>query len=101
MLFFDDEYEAIPSNTQSGLERYIEKRIMPGGFLTAVLSNDLMGAVAHADSGNIHALPLIARFVYNRLPSTCHGSIQKMNNWCEAGNRDELFRVAQGEVEEL
>jgi hypothetical protein len=98
MLKFENEYAAIPGSTQDGLTRYVENRIFPGGFLTAVLSNDLMQAVAKADNNNIVALPLIAKFIYNRMPMQCHGSITKMEQWCDHEKRDELFRHAQGLV---
>ena len=35
----------IPQATLDSLDRYVNHKLMPGSFLTAVLSNDLFGAV--------------------------------------------------------
>ena len=74
---------AIPAHTKAALDRYVNDRIMPGGFLTAVLSNDLFGAVAHADRSNLEALTEIVKYVYNELPSGCWGSKDIMWRWVE------------------
>ena len=52
-----------------------------GGFVRAVLCNDLSAAVAHADSESLAALPEIVRYVYNDLPSKCWGSQDKVAAW--------------------
>lgn len=41
----------------------------PGSFLTAVLRNDLYGAVSQGDSKAMDSLPGIVRFLYNRAGS--------------------------------
>lgn len=38
-------HHEIPEHTKAALDRYVNDRIPPGGFLTAVLTNDLTGAV--------------------------------------------------------
>jgi hypothetical protein len=83
MLEFTDEYVAIPGHTQSAMESYVERKLYPGSFLTAVLSNNLVNAVSKADSSNLAALPLIVKFMYNRMPAACWGSEEKIHNWCE------------------
>lgn len=64
----------IPDHTLSALDRYVNQRIQPGGFLTAVLSNDLFGAVAKADSANKLALYDICQYIYNEVPGNAWGS---------------------------
>ncbi len=64
----------IPTHTQAALDRYVKHKIIPGGFLMAVLSNDLFGAVAQADSENLAALPEIVKYIYNNCPSNAWGS---------------------------
>jgi len=71
----------IPERMMHGLERYIEGHIKPGGFLSAVLKNDLRGAIEHADDENIQNLPAYIGFLYNEAPSPCWGSEKKFNNW--------------------
>lgn len=73
----------IPAHTKAALDRYVNDRILPGGFLTAVLSNDLFGAVGYADSQNLAALSDIVRYVYNELPSGCWGSKEAIWKWIE------------------
>lgn len=59
-LKFDGEYAAIPVRMRAAIERYCVARIKPGSFLTAILTNDLEGAVFNADQEN---LPLIKLYV--------------------------------------
>lgn len=66
---------------KESLERYVEHKIPTGGFLEAVLSNNLADAVGKADNENIQRLPEIVRFVYTKLPSSCWGSPEKVKEW--------------------
>ena len=65
---FQGEYEIIPSTTQASITRYVEHAVKPGGFLTAVLSNDLRNATGRADQQNLVALPAIVRWFANHCP---------------------------------
>jgi hypothetical protein len=71
----------LPEYMVSGMFLYLTRRIPPGGFLTSTLANDFMGAVSRADDENIQCLAEWARFIYNDLPSACHGSPEKVENW--------------------
>ncbi len=53
----------------------------PGGFLRAVLENDLAGAFGRADDDNRRAMHDIVCYVYNELPSQCWGSPAKVAAW--------------------
>lgn len=68
----------IPDLTQDALTRYVEHGIKPGGFLTAVLSNDLFGAFSRADPLNAAAMQDIVKFIYNELPAGAWGSPEKV-----------------------
>tara|TARA_R110002020_G_scaffold73444_3_gene188130 strand:- start:1524 stop:1862 length:339 start_codon:yes stop_codon:yes gene_type:complete len=47
------DYSLIPNqNMVEGIKRYVEHGVSPGGFLTALLSNDLTEAMSAADSTN-------------------------------------------------
>ncbi len=76
-------YLEVPDHTRGALERYVFDHLEPGGFLTSVLSNDLMGAVGRADSQNVMALKEICSFIYNEIPSDCWGSPKKVANWLD------------------
>jgi hypothetical protein len=71
----------LPPHTQQSLDLYAEKKLEPGGFLKAVLCNDLIGSVSRADSLNLENLPAIVAYVYNKLPAACWGSPENFNNW--------------------
>ena len=63
------------------LERYVVHRIPTGGFLHAVLTNNLMEAMHRADPENKAALAEICEFVYWELPSICWGSKKIVDDW--------------------
>ena len=63
------------------LGRYVKDKIPTGGFLEAVLSNDLVGAVGRADSENIQRIPEIVKYIYNNLPSNCWGDTETVTKW--------------------
>ena len=79
MYRFLDFY--IPERMMPGIQRYINEGIPPGGFLTAVIENNLSGACGRADDENIRNLPAYASYFYNEAPSHCWGSPKKMENW--------------------
>lgn len=63
------------------IRRYIDKGIEPGGFLAAVICNDLRGAVGRADAENLSQLPAFVSYFYNDAPSSCWGSPEKFEAW--------------------
>lgn len=71
----------IPEHTRGGVIRYIQDRIEPGGFLMAVLENNLKEAIGRADHINRSALNDIVSYFYNFAPSTCWGSPEKVKAW--------------------
>lgn len=74
----------IRDEIKESLARYVEHHIPTGGFLEAVLTNDLVGAVGRADEGNYRTLKQIMCHVYNCLPSMCWGSPVKVQAWLDA-----------------
>ena len=71
----------IPICTLYGLIGHVCYGHSIGHFLTAVLTNDLVGAINRADKENLAALRQIVQFVYNELPSPCWGSLTAINEW--------------------
>ena len=65
------------------LWRWVERGTTPGGFLTAVLRNDLSGAVGKADDRNVELIPNYVRLLYNFAPAGCWGSERQMSDWFE------------------
>jgi hypothetical protein len=78
-------YERVPEHMRSGIRRYIEEGEPVGHFLTALLSNDLSGAVAHGDLINQAALVDWVKFLHNEAPSGAHGSLDNVRSWSKAG----------------
>jgi hypothetical protein len=73
----------IPTRTKNALDRYVNHSILPGDFLTAVLCNDLFGAMAYADSENLATLKDICMYVYWEIPGECWGNREKIDKWTE------------------
>lgn len=71
----------IPNRMMGGIERYVQDGIMPGGFLQAVICNDLKEAVGMADYENMRNLPAFVSYFYNKTPALCWGSEEKMKAW--------------------
>ena len=78
-------YSKLPPHMQDAAKRYVEKGIPPGHFLTAVICNDLLGAVSHADDTNVKALKTWVQFFYNEAPGGCWKSKEVMNAWVKQG----------------
>ena len=81
----DIDYSRIPEHCQSGLRRYIENGCDVGGFLTAVLENNLVEAFGRADLENQVNMRQYADFLYNQAPSECWGSRSKVVAWMKKG----------------
>lgn len=75
----------LPSHLRGALLRYVDFRVRPGGFLTAVLQNDLTGAVQLADSQSRQALPAIVEWLQGNAPSAAWGSKGAVAAWLDAG----------------
>ena len=91
------DYSDLPEHMQGAMERYMQYGIEPGSFLTAVLCNDLMGAVGRADSINRARLNDYATWLYNNAPRMSFGSLEKVERWI--AHRQSLYSAAQPAAE--
>lgn len=73
--------QRIPERMHGGIMRYVEQGIEPGDFLSAVICNNLRGAVGCADDENIRLLPVYVAYFYNETPSGCWGSPARFYSW--------------------
>ena len=73
----------VPAHMRSGFVWYVAlgSSHQVGGFMSALLSNDLMGAFGRADAENIAAMPDWVRFLYNYAPAGCYGGQEKVLAW--------------------
>ena len=96
------DYSKLPTGLQGGIQRYIENGYPVGHFLTAVLSNDLLGAVSRADDKNIKLIPEIVKWLYNEAPGSCWGTVEQVQAWQGTvkeftGRRSEASRIPNSE----
>ena len=78
----------LPEYMIDGVQNYVCNGIPGGSFLTSVFENDLMGAYANGDNLNTALLRDWTMLIYNDLPTGCHGSKEKVNDWIEARGLD-------------
>lgn len=81
---FGVKLDRIPEHMRHGVEMYLDYGVAQGGFLQAVLRNDLVGAFGTADSINQAAMLDWATFLYNDMPVDAWGSKEKVEAWCKA-----------------
>ena len=73
--------QRVPGYMHHGLTRWISQGIAPGGFLQAVLMNNLKAAVREADDTNVRLLHVYVAFLYNHAPIACWGSENNFDRW--------------------
>jgi hypothetical protein len=74
-----------PENIVAGLLNYRDFRLPTGGFLRAVLSNDLRTAVALGDPQSLAHLRDIVAWLYDAMPAAAWGSASAMADWLGKG----------------
>jgi hypothetical protein len=72
---------AVPLTLHEGLTEYLAARRPTGGFLQAVLENDLSGAAMRADPDNRLCLWEIVLFLHTYVPAPAWGSPEKVAAW--------------------
>jgi hypothetical protein len=77
------DYGRIPERTVKSLDMYVNHHLEPGGFLRAVLQNNLAKACGRADEENIEVLPIIVTWLVNNAPAKCWGSEDIVERWLE------------------
>jgi hypothetical protein len=82
----------IPEYMRPGILRWIEEGIIPGGFLTAVIENNLRESFDKADDQNMFRIHSYLLFFYNCAPAPCWGSIKKVKEWANKGGLKEKPR---------
>lgn len=74
----------IPEMTLKSINQYVQSGVPTGGFLYAVLSNNLRESYRCADDDNREALSEIVRHLWNNVPATCWGNPERVAFWVEA-----------------
>ena len=71
----------IPEHIKESLDAYASERRPTGGFLRAVLENNLSESLGRADEENRRCIFQIVSYIYNELPAPCWGSKEKVEDW--------------------
>lgn len=75
----------IPAHMREGVIRYIDRGIPMGSFGNAVMANNFLEAFSRADLQNLHSMKGWAEFIYLYAPAGCHGSQERVDEWCKRG----------------
>ena len=78
-------WREIPEHIRGGLARHLVHGIRPGGFLEAVLENDLARAVSYGDDASIAGLKAIVVFLDFYAPRGSWGPASSQFSWRELG----------------
>lgn len=92
-LLEEIDYEGCPMLYRGGLRRYLEEKIRPGHFLSAVLENDLAGAINRFSGHELSEVKALVIFVYNELPDASWGSEEKVAKWLAGDCRHGISKV--------
>ena len=85
-----DSLEAqIPPAILAAVKRYVEEGVPTGGFLEAVLRDNLSVSLATADPV---ALKLIVQLLYNYTPGDCWGSPGRVKAWLDPHGEAAMLR---------
>jgi len=91
----------IPEHMVASILKYVEFGIRPGSFLQAIICNNLKEAVGQADNENLKNLPAFVNYFYNKTPSICWGSLEKMILWEEHGGANGLTKKGGEKINEV
>jgi len=89
----------LPDRFKASITRYLEHGVMPGDFLTAVLSNDLFSAFAKADETSLAELHGLVGWCYYELPHDAWGSRERVEAYCAANQADRVRRVRHDDTD--
>lgn len=79
------DYEKLPEILRLGVKRYVERGVLPGDFLRAVIQNNLQDAVCHAGPEILPLLKDIVLFFHWEVPGPCWKSEKAMTEWQTKG----------------
>ena len=90
----DDCFAYLPEHIRASVDAYLRHGVPQGGFVTAVIENDLTTAVVSADHINITKLQDIVLFFINYMPQRCWGSEEKRLEWIKIGGLEGIKQAA-------
>ncbi len=82
--------EFIELRFKESIDAYVAIGRPTGGFLEAVISNDLKEAIGRADDEALENIPHIVAYLYNDVPGNCWGSEAKYKAWLKRFHEKEI-----------
>jgi len=85
MITRDTKFEGtgMPEATLECIKAFVFDGTMPGGFVLALLTNNLRDAIGKGDPGNLEALKASVLFCHWEIPGNCWGSVAAVERWME------------------
>ena len=80
-MYNREHYQDVPERILNSLDGYAKRGETLGGFLSAVVENNLFQAIGHGDPESRAALKQIVTYVNCQLPPGCWGSKDKVKAW--------------------
>ena len=88
------------SDIKLALDLYVKDGVPTGGFLRAVLANDLMESLARADEYNKLDIFNICHYIHWEIPANSHGSYEIVAKWEERKQEEvKVFKYLEEESE--
>lgn len=75
------EYPGVSGDMFRIIRDYVMDGMYPGGFVAAVLANNLFAAVARGDAESVSSLRAITLLIYNHCPGECWGCEEDVVVW--------------------
>jgi hypothetical protein len=79
--------DRVPIGLLYELEAYVNERCPVCYSTDRLLSNDLLAAVFALDDEGFAALKPICELIHWELPTTCHGSAERVQAWLQGKGR--------------
>jgi hypothetical protein len=92
-------YDLVPPHMRDSIREHIENGRPTGDFLTALLSNDLMSAVRHADDVNRSWLRGWTDWLLRYAPLGSYGSAANVTRWKRHRGLDGYSDYWQGQAD--
>lgn len=77
------------------LDTYKKSKLSPGSFLTAILENDLIGAVLKADNDSKKIIPEITKYCWDNFPHNIWGSPEAVETHLSDPTKSELNKLKE------
>ena len=90
------KYWEVDKDFYDPIINYLAYGFNPGGFFTAMLANDYMGAISRSHPANtVTALKKLADWIVNEMPKESWGSYERLDAWIKLTEEDRRMLLAE------